>query len=183
MEDLFVWRRFDKGSYVTSNSLFLPWGIGEPTHEEGVTCVLVNRALTYLNEDCSWSFCTACHFKDIPTFYFKGFCEDEEKIDTHYVMLKESIVDDTFELLGLEGLTKVAYFEDEATWKLIQVENNQTLGYLNKQNGDHESVHGILQSYPFGLREWSLTEHCNLKMDNFTKKLLFTRVIFTNSLK
>jgi len=156
-------------------TLYTPWGIDEPTKLAKARCVLTSSDKTYKNERCDWNFCTACHFKDNPVFQLRGFCPDEERIDTKYIILKKFIsVNNTYKFLGLGGLSNLI-LENELEWKLFHVESNQTLAYLNRISNQNDL--GTLKSFPFGLRDWIVFEHCSLKMDTpINLKLLFSRV-------
>jgi len=133
----------------------------------------------YKNENCDWSFCSSCIFGKSQVFYFRGYCEDELKIDTEYMILKTSIERNVFEFIGLEGLTIIQFNEAKSTWQLIEKASNNVVSFLEK-NIDHVTQ-GVLNKFPFGLREWSTIEYCNMKMDNYTKlKFLFSRVCINN---
>lgn len=136
---------------------------------------MVTQDKIYQNEDCHWSFCTACIFEKTKIFYFRGFCEDEVRLDTQYIILKSSIQNDDFKFSGLEGLTAITYNKTESNWQLVYIETNEVLGYLTKKIDDGSQ--GVLKKFPFGVREWSMIERCNIKLDNYANMtFLFSRV-------
>ena len=145
--------------------------MGEPNDEliEESCTVLRRTSKRYESVICTIPTCFPCHVKKKTVFKLKGLCQEQEKIDTDYIFLRDAVSEGKMIFLGLLGKTFIILNEGTKNWELTS--QNATEGILGTFDDS--------KSFPLGMHSWSLNVQCEDPVKTpVAMQLKLTKVIF-----